>query len=153
MFVKCDSYCVSQSMLYIEEIFWRFLFPLVLQILFFIYFLLTVLPVVLINYVLWIEQNKQIITRIIWFLLFYFFCVSFVLYIYLEGMWSYGSWIYNYLCNQCLSPLTLWVKIPLMARCTWYNIMLIKFVSDLWQIGGFLWVLRFSSPIKLTFTI
>jgi hypothetical protein len=21
--------------------------------------------------------------------------------------WSYGSWIYNYLCNQCLSPLTL----------------------------------------------
>jgi len=18
--------------------------------------------------------------------------------------WSYGSWIYNYLCNQCLSP-------------------------------------------------
>ena len=27
-----------------------------------------------------------------------------------EGLlwsWSYGSWIYNYLCNQCLSPLTL----------------------------------------------
>jgi len=19
--------------------------------------------------------------------------------------WSYGSWIFNYLCNQCLSPL------------------------------------------------
>jgi hypothetical protein len=27
--------------------------------------------------------------------------------------WSYGTWIYNYLCNQCLSPLTLWVWIPL----------------------------------------
>jgi len=27
--------------------------------------------------------------------------------------WSYGSWIYNYLCNQCLSPLKLWVRIPL----------------------------------------
>ena len=27
--------------------------------------------------------------------------------------WSYGSWIYNYLCNQCLSPLTLWVRIQL----------------------------------------
>jgi len=28
--------------------------------------------------------------------------------------WSYGSWIYNYrLCNQCLSPLTLWVRILL----------------------------------------
>jgi len=32
--------------------------------------------------------------------------------------WSYGRWIYNYLCNQCLSPLKLWVQIPLMARCT-----------------------------------
>ena len=27
--------------------------------------------------------------------------------------WSYGSWIYSYLCNQCLLPLTLWVRIPL----------------------------------------
>jgi len=27
--------------------------------------------------------------------------------------WSYGSWIYNYLCNQCLSPLTFWVRILL----------------------------------------
>jgi hypothetical protein len=26
--------------------------------------------------------------------------------------WSYGSWIYNYLCNQCLSPLKLWVQTP-----------------------------------------
>jgi hypothetical protein len=25
--------------------------------------------------------------------------------------WSYGSWIYNYLCNQCISTLTLWVWI------------------------------------------
>ena len=37
--------------------------------------------------------------------------------------WSYGSWIYNYLCNQCLLPLQLWVGIPLMARCTQCNIM------------------------------
>ena len=27
--------------------------------------------------------------------------------------WSYGKWIYNYQCNQCLSSLTLWVWIPL----------------------------------------
>ena len=27
--------------------------------------------------------------------------------------WTYGSWIYNYLCNQCLSPLMLWVRILL----------------------------------------
>ena len=31
------------------------------------------------------------------------------------SMWqrSYGNWIYNYLCNQCLSPLTLWERIQL----------------------------------------
>jgi len=27
--------------------------------------------------------------------------------------WSYGSWIYDYLCTQCLSLLTLWVRIAL----------------------------------------
>ena len=32
--------------------------------------------------------------------------------------WSYGSWIHNYLCNQCLSPLMLWVWISIRARCT-----------------------------------
>ena len=36
----------------------------------------------------------------------------------LSWPWSYGSWIYNYLCNQCLSSLLLWVRIPLRARCT-----------------------------------
>ena len=33
--------------------------------------------------------------------------------------WSYGSWIYNYLCNQCLSPLTLWVQIPF----SWWGVL------------------------------
>jgi hypothetical protein len=30
-------------------------------------------------------------------------------------LWSclHGSWIHNYLCNQCLSPLMLWVLIPI----------------------------------------
>jgi hypothetical protein len=28
-------------------------------------------------------------------------------------LWSYGSWIYNYLWNQCLSPLMLWIRTPL----------------------------------------
>ena len=35
---------------------------------------------------------------------------------YFEGSswsWSYGIWIYNYLCNQWLSPLQLWVWIQL----------------------------------------
>ena len=30
--------------------------------------------------------------------------------------WSYGSWIYNYLCNQWLSLLILWVRISIRAR-------------------------------------
>jgi hypothetical protein len=29
------------------------------------------------------------------------------------GHRCHGSWIYNYLCNQCQSPLTLWVWTPL----------------------------------------
>jgi hypothetical protein len=63
--------------------------------------------------------------------------------------WSYGSWIYNYLCNQCLSTLMLWVQIPLRwgvfdTNITWQSL---SVVSD------FLWVLRFPSPIKLTATI
>jgi hypothetical protein len=35
----------------------------------------------------------------------------------------FGSWIYNYLCNQCLSPPRVRVQIPLMVRCTQYHIM------------------------------
>ena len=30
-----------------------------------------------------------------------------------KGLWLYCSWIYNYLCNQCSSPIALWVQIPL----------------------------------------
>jgi len=36
--------------------------------------------------------------------------------------WSYGSWTYNYLYNQCISPLNLWVRTPFMAKCIRYNI-------------------------------
>jgi len=32
--------------------------------------------------------------------------------------WFYGRWIYNYLCNRCLSPLMLWVRISIRAMCT-----------------------------------
>ena len=32
--------------------------------------------------------------------------------------WWYGSWSYSYPYNMCLSPLMLWVRIPLRARCT-----------------------------------
>jgi hypothetical protein len=56
--------------------------------------------------------------------------------------WSYGSWIYNYLYNQCLSPLTLWVRIPL-RRDVLDTTLCDQFVSDLRQVCGFLRVLRF----------
>ena len=36
----------------------------------------------------------------------------------LSWVWSYGSWIYKYLCSQCLSPLMLWIRISIRARCT-----------------------------------
>jgi hypothetical protein len=52
-------------------------------------------------------------------------------------LWSYGSLIYNYLCNQCISPLTLWIRTPLrrgvldatlcdkvyqwLAACLWFS--------------------------------
>jgi hypothetical protein len=38
-----------------------------------------------------------------------------LVYFYISGAlwsWSHASWIYNYLCNQCLSPLTLWLRVP-----------------------------------------
>ena len=37
--------------------------------------------------------------------------------------WLYGSWIYNYLCNQCLSPLKLWFRTPFMSMRTRYIIL------------------------------
>ena len=51
--------------------------------------------------------------------LWHSWCYILVIFNYLqssEGLsrsWSYGSWIYNYLCNQCLSPLTMLVRTPL----------------------------------------
>ena len=58
----------------------------------------------------------------------------------LSWSWSYCSCIYNYLCNQCISPLTLQYYV-------------ITFVRDLQLVGGFLRVLRIHPPIILTATI
>ena len=66
----------------------------------------------------------------------------------IRKLYQFISWIY-YLSNQCLSPLKLRVRIPLIAKCTRYNIMW-YFVSELWQVGGFL---RVPPPVKLTATI
>jgi hypothetical protein len=44
--------------------------------------------------------------------------IIFIQYMGPSWQWSYGSWICNYLNNQCLSPLMLWVRISIRARCT-----------------------------------
>jgi hypothetical protein len=56
----------------------------------------------------------------------------------------------QHLCNLCLSPVKLWIRTPFMA---WIQHNVIKFVSDIWQVVGFLRVLRLPPPIKLTATI
>ena len=58
----------------------------------------------------------------------------------LAWSWPYGSWIYNYLCNQCLPLLKLWVSTPFMTKCTQYNILQSSLSVTC---GGFLRVLRF----------
>jgi len=40
-----------------------------------------------------------------------------------EPSWSYGTWIYNYLCNPCLSPTNVASADPAHTWCTRYNIM------------------------------
>ena len=48
---------------------------------------------------------------------------------------SYCSWIYNYMCNQCLSPLTLWVRIPLrrgVFDTTLFGKVCKRFAAGLW---------------------
>jgi hypothetical protein len=64
----------------------------------------------------------------------------------LSRPWSYGSWIYNYLGNQWLSPL-MWVQISIRARCT----TLCDNVCQ-WLVTDSV-VFRFPPPIKLTATI
>jgi hypothetical protein len=65
--------------------------------------------------------------------------------------WSNGSWIYNYLCNQCISPLMLWARILLR-----WGVLDTTFCDKVcqWLVAG-LWfspALCFPPPIKLTTT-
>ena len=66
-----------------------------------------------------------------------------IIFHYLMGsLWSYGSWIYNYMCNQYLSPIK--VVSSNVTHGVVYSIKyyVIKFVSDLRQVfygySGFL---------------
>jgi hypothetical protein len=68
--------------------------------------------------------------------------------------WSYGSWMHSYLCNQCLSPLK--VVSSNLVHGEMYSIQhyVIKFVSDLRQVGGFLRILGFPlRPLRYSWNI
>jgi hypothetical protein len=56
--------------------------------------------------------------------------------------WSHGS------CSQCISPLKLWDSNLVHGEVYSKQHYIIKFVSDLRQVGGFLWELRFPPPNK-----
>jgi hypothetical protein len=95
------------------------------------------------NRVLITISYKKIYNKIVWFIWEHLSKLCFY------DIMSSNS--INRSCNQCLSPLMLWVQIPLtQVRCTRYNIMWWKIVSDLWHISGLLWVFQFPPPIKLT---
>jgi hypothetical protein len=79
--------------------------------------------------------------------------------VYLGPSWSwlYGSWSYNYLCNQCLSPLKLYVSsliqiipIPKSTNLCSYSLMLhVKQIPNIHYWFG-LWCLMPLSTIFLT---
>ena len=62
------------------------------------------------NICLYKQQNYKSPHKLMWASDFYTFSTE------SRGppwLWSYGSWIYNYLCKQCPLLLKLWVQIPL----------------------------------------
>jgi hypothetical protein len=63
---------------------------------------------------IWFWNYSDIV--VLFSFVFHYFMLYYESRTYLKGpswSWSYGSWIYNYLCNQCISPLPLWVRTPL----------------------------------------
>jgi hypothetical protein len=53
--------------------------------------------------------------------------------------WGEKIWIYNYLYNPCLSPLKLWVRIPLMERCTKLSDKVCQWLTTYLVFSGSLW--------------
>ena len=83
--------------------------------------------------------------------LVYLFVLFLSYYILLRGWgcpWSYGWWISTTAYHsEVVSSNPTHGEVHLIQYCV------IKFVSDLRQGGGFLWVLLFHSPVKLSATI
>jgi hypothetical protein len=69
-----------------------------------------------------------------------------------DPSWSYGRWIYT-TCAISTNHHKVVSSIPANGEVYFIQHYVIKFVSDLRQVGGFLWVLRFPTLIKLTTTI
>ena len=66
--------------------------------------------------------------------------------------WSYGSWFYNISMKSV--PITINIESSNPNGEVWsIQHYVIKFVSDLQQVSGFLRVTQFSPPIKLTASI
>ena len=63
-------------------------------------------------------------------------------------VWVYGSWAYNFICLSV--PITTKVVSSNPVHGEVYTIQqyLIKFISDMWQVGGFLRVYKFPPPIN-----
>ena len=63
----------------------------------------------------WVNFNFNTIFYNKFLLIYRIFCEVNMIKLPVGSLWSWsnGSWIYNYLCNQWRSPLTLWVQIPL----------------------------------------
>jgi hypothetical protein len=59
--------------------------------------------------------------------------------------WLYGSWINNYLCNQCLSPLQLWVW-----TCSWWGVLNTTLCDKVcqWLVTG--WWFSSGFPVSST---
>jgi len=62
---------------------------------------------------------------------------------------SYGIWIYSYMYNQCIAPLKMWVNGEVYSVQHY----VIKFISNLRLVGGFLLLLWFPPPIRRSATI
>ena len=83
---------------------------------------------------------------------------------------SFSWYIYIYSQGDVMVVIVWWLDLQLLVQSvpitinvvssntpSWRGVLIqhyvIKFVSDLRQVSGFLWVLRFPPPIKLTVTI
>jgi hypothetical protein len=64
---------------------------------------------------------------------------------------AYTVFLRNLVKCTCCFKVCLWIILYVLMLFYYYYV--IKFISDLRQVGGFLRVLRFPPPIKLTSTI